>query len=727
VWWGESPAYISGEDMSKHIVKKNGSVEPFSIEKIDFAISKALGEVPESINWNKFDAILKEIDLATSPGDDVETIQDLVEKTLMAYGLRQTAKAYMNYRDEMKEVENKGWEMSQLQKDIYEQKYRHEGESFTGFLDRISVSNQIIRKLIKHKKILPAGRILANRGLHLEGRKVTLSNCYVMERPEDNLESIFDTAKKLARTYSYGGGCGVSLNKLRPNGSKVNNNAKTTTGVTSFSDLYSTTTGVIGGKGRRGALMLSLSIKHPDVEEFIDMKTDLNRVTKANISIEFDKAFFKAAENKESYLTRFVVEDTGEVIEKEIDAYKLLMKFSKNNSDYAEPGALYWDEIEAWNLLSEDDEFEFEGVNPCAEEPLPKGGSCLLTSINLAQFVFRSFQHDAEFDFESFKKVVAEGVIYLNEVLDEGLPLHPLAEQRESVRDWRQIGLGVFGIADMLIKLGIKYGSDESLKLSHEISNIMINQALVTSAMLAKEFGTYPKYKADKVLASSFFKTVANFETKRIVREYGLRNSQLLTIAPTGSLSTMWGVSGGIEPMFNIAYTRITKSLHDGVETEYTIFSPIAKEYMDKFGLTKKEQLPDYFVTANEIPWIDRIKMQATWQNNIDASISSTINLPNSTSVEEIAEIYIAANNYKLKGITIYRDGCKRSGILVNDGVTSKDVTKMGVKQIKELLDKKILESVLNDPNKCPMCGGELKHSNGCHECLECGYSPCSL
>jgi len=270
----------------------------------------------------------------------------------------------MNYRDRMKEVSKHGWEMSQLQKDIFNQKYRHEGETFQQFLERVSGGNKEVEKLIKHKKFLPAGRILANRGLHKEGKKITLSNCYVITPPTDNIESIFDVAKKLARTYSYGGGCGVDIGKLRPSGSKVNNNALTTSGSTSFMELYSTTTGIIGQKGRRGALMISLPCTHPDLEAFIDIKNDLQAVTKANISIRFYDDFYEAVEANSDYELKFVVEDTGEVITKVINARDVFMKFARNNWDMAEPGALSWSRIEDWNLLSEDEEFEFAGVNP---------------------------------------------------------------------------------------------------------------------------------------------------------------------------------------------------------------------------------------------------------------------------------------------------------------------------------------------------------------------------
>lgn len=417
-------------------------------------------------------------------------------------------------------------------------------------------------------------------------------------------------------------------------------------------------TGLIGQAGRRGALMLSLSCEHPDLEEFIGIKSDLDRVTKANISIRITDKFMAAVKNKTPFTLSFTRLETGETITKEIDAYEMFHKMCEMNWDYAEPGMLFWDRINNWNLLSCDDEFEYAGTNPCAEEPLPAGGSCLLGSINLAEFAC-----DTGFDFESFKHCVKSSVIALNEVLDEGLPLHPLKEQRESVYDWRQIGLGIFGLADLLIKLGIKYGSPEAIDLCDMIGHTMADMAIKTSAVLAKEYGVYPKYKPEAVEQSAFYSKNALGETKELVESFGLRNSQLLTIAPTGSLSTMLGVSGGIEPIFANYYTRKTESLK-GHDEYYKVYTPIVKEYMDKHGLKDDSELPDYFVTAQTLDYKNRIYMQSIWQSHIDASISSTVNVPNDFTVEQVEGLYMTAWDAGLKGVTIFRDGCKRAGIL---------------------------------------------------------------
>ena len=550
-----------------------------------------------------------------------------------------------------------------LGQDIWNNKYRYNNEEFDEWIKRVSGGNKKVADLIINKKFLFAGRILTNRGLSKFGKKITYSNCYVVTPPEDNIESIFDTAKSLARTYSYGGGCGVDIGKLRPKGALVHNAAENTSGSVSFMDLYSAVTELIGQNGRRGALMISIPCTHPDLESFIEIKSDLTKVTKANISIRITNAFMEAVKEHAPFMLTFQVEDTGEVIEKEVNAYEIFCRICEMNWDYAEPGMLFWDRIESWNLLSNTREFQYAGTNPCAEEPLPAGGSCLLGAINLSAYVAIK-DNMKVFDHENFIKDVRTCVTALNEVLDEGLPLHPLKEQRDSVRDWRQIGLGVLGIADLLIKLGIRYGSDESIELCDKIAKEMIYNAIYQSAKLAKENGPFPKCNIEEIMETPFFKANTDEEIAAFVKEAGgIYNSQLLTIAPTGTLSTMLGISGGIEPVFSNSYTRKTESLH-GEDVYYKIYTPIVQEYMNEHDITDENDLPDFFVTAQSLPYTERIKMQAVWQNHIDASISSTVNVPKEFTKEEVQALYIMAWQYGLKGITIFRDGCKRLGIL---------------------------------------------------------------
>jgi len=300
------------------------------------------------------------------------------------------------------------------------------------------------------------------------------------------------------------------------------------------------------------------------------------------------------------------------------------------------------------------------------EEPLPAGGSCLLGSLNLSAFVLE----DKTFDIDSFSDTVAHAVWYLNNVLEEGLPLHPLEEQRKSVGDWRQIGLGIMGLADMLIKMEVTYGSTEAIALCKFIAQTMADIAIYTSSLIAKCRGTYNKYNG-AVMDTAFFKTNTTTLTKSIVQEYGLRNSQLLTIAPTGTISTMLGISGGIEPIFANSYTRKTESLHREGEVLCKVYTPIVEAYMKEHGIADEKDLPEWFVTSGTILPINRVKMQAAWQNSIDASISSTVNLPEEATVEDVKQIYLEAWRHGLKGITIFRSGCKRAGILTTSDETN--------------------------------------------------------
>ena len=555
---------------------------------------------------------------------------------------------------------------NQLGIDIWKKKYQRNGESFEDWIDRVSGGDADVAELIADKKFLFGGRILSNRGI--DDEKVTYSNCYVISPPEDNIESIYDTAKKLARTYSYGGGCGIDISKLAPCGAKVNNQAKSTSGAVSFMDTFSQVTEQIGQNGRRGALMISIDCTHPDLEKFITVKSDLNKVTSANISVRVTDRFMVAVKNDEDWELYYKRNETGEEIKKTVKARDIFDLLCRNNWDYAEPGILYWDRITNWNLVSNDKDFEYAGVNPCAEEPLPAGGSCLLGAINLSAFV-----RNGKFDWDDFNRTVNIAVKALNDVLDEGLERHPLAEQRKTVRDWRQIGLGIMGLSDMLIKIGIEYGSPDSITLCDAIGYSMARNAIVASADIAGYAGCYDKYNEQYVTTSPFFAEHIkpdDEEAWSFVKANGLRNSQLLTIAPTGSISTMIGVSGGIEPIFANYYERTTKSLHEHDEV-YKVYTPIVKEYMDAHGIKDELGLPSYFVTSATIPIKRRIDMQSVWQKHIDASISSTVNLPNEATVDDVKDLYMYAWEKHLKGITVYRAGCKRAGILNAD--TKKD------------------------------------------------------
>ena len=550
---------------------------------------------------------------------------------------------------------------NELSINIFNKKYRYNNESFEEFLNRVSHSYTPIKELIRDKKFIFGGRILANRGV--PNRHLSLSNCYVITPPEDNLESIVDTAKKLARTYSYGGGCGIDVSKLAPKGAVVHNAAKTTTGAVSFMDFFSYITGLICQEGRRGALMISIDCNHPDLIEFINLKSQKDICTKANISVRVSDKFMQAVLNDLDYTLSYYRPEGNQTIKKTIRAKEIFHLLALRNWEWAEPGILYWDRIQGYNLL-DNTGFKYAGVNPCAEEPLPAGGSCLLGSINLSEFVINPFTNNAKIDYEALEEATSIAIVGLNQVLIEGLNFHPLKEQQETVRNLRQIGLGTLGLADMLIKLGIIYGSDESINTIKEVYKTIATMAIKQSLELAKSHGCYPVCDKDKLVESNFIKNLKLDEaTLNEIKEYGLYNSQLLTCAPTGSIGTMLEVSTGVEPNFALHYTRRTQSL-DGKDSYYEVNARILADYLTLFDTT---EIPNYFVTSSDIKPLQRIKVQSELQKYIDASISSTINLPKETTVEEVEDIYINAWKYGLKGVTVYRSGCKREGILTVD------------------------------------------------------------
>ncbi len=565
--------------------------------------------------------------------------------------------------------------------DIWNKKYRVNNESFDDWLSRVSGNNASIRNLIKNKKFIFGGRILANRGLSKLGIKTTLSNCYVITPPKDSIESIFECAAKLARTYSFGGGCGIDLSNLRPKGAKVNNAARTTSGSVSFMDFYSHVTGLICQEGRRGALMISLDCNHPDIEDFINLKTKQGICEKANLSIRVTDSFMDAVINDKEWKATYNSDITGK-IEKTFKAKDLLYLLAKRNWEWAEPGLLYWDNIRQYNMLNTNKNFEFSGVNPCAEEPLPAGGSCLLGSLNLSEFVLNPFTKNAIFDYSALEYATAVAIMGLNQVLNEGEQLHPLKEQQDSVHNWRQIGLGTLGMADMLIKLGIVYGSNEAIKTVNEVYKTIANTAVESSLELAKYYGCYPMCDKDAVTNSSFIKAL-NLPENIIkdIKKFGLYNSQLLTCAPTGSIATMLQASTGVEPNFAFKYMRKTQSLN-GKDTYYEVNAKIVEDYL---SISKEKDIQNnpVFVESKDIKSIDRIKMQGTLQKYIDASISSTINLPKESTIEDIYNIYIDSWKYGLKGCTVYRSGCYREGVLVSKKPEDVPITSAPKRPIK--------------------------------------------
>ena len=353
------------------IEKREGYLEEYKPVKIINAIEKVFEELNSNLPHNVLDDIVTDIDFAVmdSKRTSVEEIQDMVEDALIHRGYIKEAKAYIKYRENRAKARERGWDMDELQTAIWENKYRYNDESFDEWVDRVSGGDKRVGKLIRQKKFIFAGRILAHRGLQNDGKRITFSNCYVMTPPEDNIEAIFETSKELARTYSAGGGCGVDISKLRPKGMEVNNSARTTSGATSFMSLYDLTTGLIGQNGRRGALMISMDVHHPDVMDFINIKTEENSITKANISLRVSDEFMNAVVDRKPYMTRWSGDGQPTLL-KEMDADEVFKMNARNNWDWAEAGFLFWDRIKNYHLQSHNPNHEFAGVNPCAKHRL---------------------------------------------------------------------------------------------------------------------------------------------------------------------------------------------------------------------------------------------------------------------------------------------------------------------------------------------------------------------
>lgn len=593
--------------------------------------------------------------------------------------------------------------------DTWNKKYRNvvqkdentvNSETLHDWFKRVCNGDEELIKRMEDMKFLFGGRILANRGLVTKDHKVTLSNCYVLPPVEDNIDSIFGTAKDLATIFSRGGGVGIDISKLRYKGAPVRNSAETTTGAVSFMQLYDITTAIIGQKGRRGALIIAMDAEHPDVEDFIDIKKDLNLITNANISVKVSDRFMRYAVEHpgESYnmICKLVDEETGKTWHEHfttVTPSKILEHIAENNWKMAEPGVLFWDRMKNYNFIENNPHINITGVNPCGELPLPDYGSCNLGNINLSAYVREPFEEKAWFDFTALTHDVPIYVKALNDVLIEGKEYHPLRKQRDVIRDYRQIGLGVTGLADMLIKMRIMYGSKEACQLVSEVYRVIINQSVIASVdyAVANDCLSYKGFNVEDFCNCTFAKKVLDRETKEYVKAKGkVYNSQFLTIPPTGSVSIILGnCSSGVEPNFAWQYNRKIETIYDEPR-KVLVTAGIIKEYVEYLNsrldvdmtvdkLLKSGELPPYFVTATKgVTYMQRVAMQSACQDYIDGAISGTVNLPNDATVEDIANLYKEAWLQGLKGITVYRVGSEREGILTEvTPVTTSEETKV--------------------------------------------------
>jgi len=504
--------------------------------------------------------------------------------------------------------------------------------------------------ILEDFKFVPGGRIMHGAGR--EDITTTLNNCYVMAIKDDAIDEIYKTVTSEALTYKYGGGCGHDLSVLRPSGESINGTGGESCGPTGFMNLFSENTNTIAQHGRRGANMQTLRVDHPDIEKFISIKTgDINMVKYSNISVLLTHSFMKAVEED----SNFDLHWNGKTY-KTVRARDLWEQIITNAHASAEPGLLFWD------TMKDHHNAEYcsplVSTNPCAEQPLPDGGCCNLGAVNLERFVDES----GNFMIDEFKETVSVGTRFLDNVVDYNVDRHALEVQKDNAINDRRIGLGILGLGDMLLKMGIKYDSEDALQTTDQIMKIFRDTAYETSVELAQEKGQYPKFDWPGFSKSKFVKNLPKAMRDKI-RKGGIRNSTITTVAPTGSGAIVAGVTSGVEPIFATSYTRRVKK-NDGYGkdfSEYKVYHPTIKKL---FGTD--EQIPDHVVTAHNIDPFFRVNMQGVIQKYIDSSISSTVNLPEDITVETVAEIYMTAYKSGLKGITVYREG-SREGILVTE------------------------------------------------------------
>lgn len=556
--------------------------------------------------------------------------------------------------------------------DIWHKKYQYNNENFEEWLDRVSAGDQELRKLIVEKKFLMGGRTLANRGTDSTG---SLFNCYSRGYVEDDYSDIMDAAKDIGVTFKAQGGQGISLTKLRPKGTPIKKEYFSD-GIVPFMKIFNeVTAGTSQGGARKGALMLSIDARHKEAETFIKIKSKDGEIEKANLSLEIDDEFMRAVEKY--YDTGEVVilhekrNYAGHEVEYDVTPINIFNMLVDNCYDWADPACLFVNRFRNYNLMQYDDEYEIETCNPCGEQPLPKHGACCLSSLNLSEFVVNPYTPTAHLNTEDFLHAIDVGIRTLDKLIDENYNRHPLKQQRDMSYNYRNIGLGIFGYATALMKLGLKYGSNEAIEFTDDVFSLLFKRAVFASNNLAKELGTYPKYK-ECVFDSDIIKNHFTPDEIDGLKEHGLRNCSLISIAPNGSLATLLGESGGCEPEFALKYTRRTVGMTDGEDTYYDVYCKAAKEYMDA---NHTDMLPDYFVGSADIPWQNRVLTQAAMQNHVDTAISSTVNMPNSATKEDIAHMYLLAWSTGCKGITMFRDGCKRLGILTTDN-SDKDTDK---------------------------------------------------
>jgi ribonucleoside-diphosphate reductase alpha chain len=505
-------------------------------------------------------------------------------------------------------------------------------------------------------KFVPGGRVMHGAGREDARRRPTLSNCYVVPIEDDSLEGIYQCLNESAMVYRTGGGVGTDLSSLRPEGAPVNATIDHSPGATAFMNLFSESTNTVSQAGRRGALMLTLRVDHPDVERFIAIKNDPRKVKVqyANVSVLITHEFMNAVLNDTDFELRW-----GGQVYRKVKAKELWFKIIKSAHASAEPGIIFWDTMRDYHNVEYAN--PLSSTNPCGEQPLAAYTACNLGNINLCRLV----TEDGKLDYKELAEVTRTATRFMDNIIDYNMENHALDKIKRAVASDRRIGLGITGLADALALMKIRYDSQQALDEVDRIMKTIRDESYRTSVALAQEKGPFPLFDWEGYSASKFVQNLPR-DIQDQIKTHGIRNSTVLTVPPVGTGSIVAQTSSGIEPIFCTSYRRRVKN-HDGdTFSEYKVYHPLIK---NQFG--GDEQLPDYVVTAHQIDPYFRVKMQGVIQKYVDSSISSTVNLPEDVSVETVADIYMTAYKAGLKGITVYREG-SREGILQTEKFAKK-------------------------------------------------------
>lgn len=589
------------------------------------------------------------------------------------------------------------------------------------------IEEEIFELLRDFKYLIPQGGPMS--GIGNDFQISSLSNCFVIGNEADSYGGIMKLDEEQAQLMKRRGGVGHDLSHIRPKGSPVKNSALTSTGIVPFMQRFSNSTREVAQDGRRGALMLTVSSKHPDAEDFIDAKMDLGKITGANISVKIDDDFMKAVTLKRPYFQQFPIDSKAPKMVKEIDAAKIWNKLVFNAWKSAEPGILFWDTVvkESVPDCYADLGFKTVSTNPCGEIPLTPYDSCRLLAINLYSYVDKPYQKDASFNFKLFAEHARLAQRLMDDIIDLELEQidkiigkidHDPEEndvRRTELELWQKIkdkaikgrrtGIGITAEGDMLAALGYRYGTDEAIEFSIEVHKTLAINVYKSSAILAGERGPFPIYETKREINNPFMQRLfeADHELRDLMEKNGRRNIALLTVAPTGSTSILSQTTSGIEPVFQVSYKRRKKinpndksatiSFVDGSGDcweEYNVFHHKFVTWLEENGYDAEkvkamndDELqeiikisPYHKATANDVDWVQKVKMQGGIQKWVDHSISVTVNIPNSATIDLVNLLFLTAWESGCKGITIYRDG-SRDGVLITDKKDDEDTTQV--------------------------------------------------